>query len=71
MWSGYMEEADEHDTRVSDGWKDGANGVLVFVSPNTPIPKVQKMTSSQDWPFIRHRGHIYHSKLSNVISKFG
>ncbi|KAH9018713.1 hypothetical protein EDB85DRAFT_600337 [Lactarius pseudohatsudake] len=30
MWSGYMEEADKHDTRVSDAWKDDANGVLVF-----------------------------------------
>ncbi|KAH9074296.1 hypothetical protein EDB83DRAFT_2356101 [Lactarius deliciosus] len=30
MWSGYMEVADKHDTRVSDIWKDNANGVLVF-----------------------------------------
>ncbi|KAI9438706.1 hypothetical protein H4582DRAFT_1814237, partial [Lactarius indigo] len=30
MWSGYMEEADKHDTRVSEAWKDDADGVLVF-----------------------------------------
>ncbi|KAI9456352.1 hypothetical protein BJY52DRAFT_1276353 [Lactarius psammicola] len=30
MWSEYMEEADKYDTRVSDAWKDDANGVLVF-----------------------------------------
>ena len=35
MWSGYMEEAKNHDERVSDAWKDDANGVLVFVSLNT------------------------------------
>ncbi|KAF8269478.1 hypothetical protein EI94DRAFT_1725110 [Lactarius quietus] len=30
MWSGYMNEAKNHDERVSDAWRDDANGVLVF-----------------------------------------
>ena len=46
MWLGYMEEADKYDTLVSDLWKDDANGVLVFVSPNAPITSVQKFDNS-------------------------
>jgi hypothetical protein len=42
MWSGYMNEAKNHDERVSDAWKDDANGVLVFVSPNSAILIVQR-----------------------------
>jgi hypothetical protein len=42
MWSGYMNEAKNHDERVSDAWKDDANGVLVFVSPSTNILIVQR-----------------------------
>lgn len=42
MWSAYMEEAEKHDERVSDAWRDDAEGVLVFVSPNTEIHIVQR-----------------------------
>jgi hypothetical protein len=38
MWSAYLVEAEKHDQRISDGWKDGANGVLIFVRPNLLIP---------------------------------
>ncbi|KAF8474395.1 hypothetical protein DFH94DRAFT_695460 [Russula ochroleuca] len=30
MWSGYLKNVDEYDKRVTDGWKEDANGVLVF-----------------------------------------
>ncbi|KAH9962312.1 hypothetical protein BGW80DRAFT_1255672 [Lactifluus volemus] len=30
MWSAYMVEAEKHDQRISDGWRDDANGVLIF-----------------------------------------
>ncbi|KAH9172720.1 hypothetical protein EDB89DRAFT_856612 [Lactarius sanguifluus] len=30
MWSIYLSESEKHDKDISDGWKDDANGVLVF-----------------------------------------
>ncbi|KAH8982898.1 hypothetical protein EDB92DRAFT_1620088 [Lactarius akahatsu] len=30
MWSIYLSESEKHDKIISDGWKDDANGVLVF-----------------------------------------
>ncbi len=30
-WSMYLSESEKHDKAISDGWKDDANGVLVFV----------------------------------------
>jgi hypothetical protein len=38
MWSAYLVEAERHDQRISDGWKDDANGLLIFVRPNPLIP---------------------------------
>ena len=32
MWSEYLKNVDGYDKRLTDGWKDDANGVLVFVS---------------------------------------
>ncbi|KAH9054832.1 hypothetical protein EDB87DRAFT_1568024, partial [Lactarius vividus] len=39
MWSIYLSESEKHDKVISDGWKDDANGVLVFVriSPSTGL----------------------------------
>ncbi|KAI0000142.1 hypothetical protein BJV74DRAFT_794417 [Russula compacta] len=30
MWSEYLKDVEDYDTRVTDAWKDDANGVLVF-----------------------------------------
>lgn len=38
MWSEYMKEADTFDSLVSDLWKDDADGVLIFVSPDIRGP---------------------------------
>ena len=32
MWSEYLKNVNDYDKRLTDGWKDDANGVLVFVS---------------------------------------
>lgn len=37
MWSAYMKEAEEYDRLMTDGWKDGAIGLLVFVSTDPSI----------------------------------
>jgi len=37
MWSEYMKEAGEYDKLMINGWKDGAIGLLVFVSTDPLI----------------------------------
>lgn len=32
MWSTYMKEAVEYDNFMTDGWREDAKGLLVFVS---------------------------------------
>jgi hypothetical protein len=34
MWSTYMKEAIEYDKFMTDGWREDAKGLLVFVSPS-------------------------------------
>jgi hypothetical protein len=70
MWSEYMKEADTFDTLVSDLWKDDADGVLVFVSPDIRSRAFRGLISFQDRSVVRRRGHILGGKLSNVISRF-
>ena len=38
MWSEYLKNVDDYDKRLTDGWKDDANGVLVFVSLHLLVP---------------------------------
>ena len=38
MWSEYLKNVDDYDKRLTDGWKDDANGVLVFVSLRLLVP---------------------------------
>jgi len=37
VWSKYLKNVDGYDKRLTDGWKDDANGVLVFVSLHLPV----------------------------------
>jgi len=34
MWSEYLKDVKDYDERTTDEWKEDAEGVLVFVSPN-------------------------------------
>ena len=70
MWSEYMKEADTFDTLLSDLWRDDADGVLVFVSPDIRLRVFRALISLRDCPVFRHRGHISRVKLSNVIPRF-
>ena len=38
MWSEYLEDVKEFDTALTETWKEDANGVLTFVSPNLLVP---------------------------------
>ena len=33
----YMEIAGEKDKKTADSWKEDADGILIFVSPNNPL----------------------------------
>ena len=44
MWSKYLKNVDDYDKRLTDGWKDDANGVLVYVSLHLPVPMFITMT---------------------------
>jgi hypothetical protein len=44
MWSEYLKNVDGYDKRVTEGWKDDANGVLVFVSLYLRVPVSIAMT---------------------------
>ena len=41
----YLEEVKEDDKRITDAWKEDANGILVFVSPTLPLFMFISMTS--------------------------
>ena len=38
MWSEYLKNVDDYDKRLTEGWKDDANGVLIFVSLHLLVP---------------------------------
>jgi hypothetical protein len=38
VWPEYLKNVDDYDKRLTDGWKDDANGVLVFVSHRLLVP---------------------------------
>ena len=44
MWSEYLKNVDDYDRRLTDGWKDDANGVLVFVSLRLLVPVYTTVT---------------------------
>ena len=41
----YLDEVKKDDKRIADAWKEGSNGVLVFVSPNLLILLFTSLTS--------------------------
>ena len=46
MWDIYLDEVKEDDKRISDAWKEGSTGILIFVSPNL-LAWFVSMTSSK------------------------
>ena len=44
MWTEYLDVVEDYDKRLTDGWKDDANSVLVFVSPHLQVQVFIPMT---------------------------
>ena len=44
MWTEYLNVVEDYDKRLTDGWKDDANSVLVFVSPHLQVQVSIPMT---------------------------
>ena len=66
MWSEYLENVDDYDKRLTDGWKDDANGVLVFVSlhPLAPV-SIKVMIWEPDRSFSPQLSHPSSLKATN------
>ncbi len=39
IWNMYLDQVEEEDKRMTDAWKEDANGILVFVSLNCWSPR--------------------------------
>jgi len=44
MWTEYLEDVKEYDTTFTNTWKEDADGVLTFVSPDVPTLVFVAMT---------------------------
>jgi Family of unknown function (DUF6535) len=55
MWPTYMKEATEYDKHMTDGWKEGAMGPLVFVCIDSLICAVSAITILLDRSFLHTR----------------
>ena len=64
----YLKNVDEYDKRVTDGWKEDAKGVLVFVSPHLLVRVSITMTISETGLFSATR-IIHHRKLQVVVPR--
>jgi hypothetical protein len=61
MWNMYLGEVKEDDKRITDAWKEDANGILVFVSLNLLVSlTVHLIDKPKDWSFLRNCWRIYH-----------
>ena len=68
MWAEYLKNVDDYDRRLTDGWKDDASGVLVFVSHHLPVPVFITMTIWGDGSFLRNCRILHPRKLSTLIA---
>jgi Family of unknown function (DUF6535) len=69
MWAEYLKNVDDYDKRLTDGWKDDANGVLVFVSRHLLAPVFITVTIRvTDRSFLRNRRILHHRKLQTLIT---
>ena len=70
MWPEYMKNIDDYDRRLTDGWKDEANGVLVFVSLRLLVLVSITVTIWEpDRSFLRNCRIIHHRKLQTLITR--
>ncbi len=70
MWSEYLKNVDDYDKRLTDGWKDDVNGVLVFVSLHLLVPVSITVTIWEpDRSFLRNCRILHHRKLQTLITR--
>jgi hypothetical protein len=71
MWSEYLENVDDYDKRLTEGWKDDANGVLVFVSSIRLLVRAPITVTiwEPDRSFLRNCRILHHRKLQTLIAR--
>jgi hypothetical protein len=67
MWAEYLKNVDDYDSRLTEGWKGDANGVLVFVSRHLLVP-VHHSDDLGDRSFLRNCRILHHRKLQTLIA---
>jgi hypothetical protein len=55
----YLDEVKEDDKRLTDAWKEDANGLLVFVSLNLLV-SIHLNDKLKDRPFLCNCWRIHH-----------
>jgi hypothetical protein len=68
MWKMFLDEVKEEDSRFTDAWKEDANSIIVFVSPNRLVPVFVSMTNSKTGLFSAIVGAFiieFYKKLSS------
>src|SRR5579863_6240196 len=70
MWSEYLEDVKEFDTALTETWKEDANGVLTFVSPNLPVPVFVTIIISEDRYFLCNGRRFHYRKLQTAVTRF-
>lgn len=60
IWNMYLEEVKEDDQRITDAWKEDADGLLVFVSLNLLVSLLHLDDRLKDRSFLRNCWRIRH-----------
>lgn len=67
MWFEYLKDVKDYDEGITDEWKEDANGVLVFVSPDLLVLIFAMTSKSEDRDLLSDHRFLHHEKLQNAI----
>lgn len=64
MWTTYMKEVKESDKLITAAWKEGANALVVYVTPDLTVNPNDNLV---DRSFLRSRRRFY--LLSEIVTR--
>ncbi len=62
-WLTFLSGSEKRDKAISDGWKDDANGILVFVRLSPSFHGLSLTNQLKDRSFLGDCRGVYHRKL--------
>ena len=70
MWPEYLKNVDDFDKRITNGWKDEANGVLIFMSLYLLVlVSITVTVWEPDRSFLCNCRCLHHRKLQTLITR--